>query len=292
MRIPLLVGALVLALAVGCGSGEGEPPAVGDETPTVTAPAIDPEQLLEGNGTVLDDGGGPELCLGGVAESYPPQCGGIPLVGWDWDAVEGEESASGTTWGDFHVVGTYDGEIFTVTEVGPFDPPRSTMAATVTSRRCAQSLRAAGWRRTPTGPATRRSAPAPTIAQGLPGYVALWVDYAEDLPPEELDERMMAGDPVLQIMNVVVTEDAAGAEAAIREAWGGPLCVTRARGPHRGRARGHPGGGRAVHRGRARARDDLVAGRATSAWPPRSASSSTRAARARPRSTSATARAW
>jgi hypothetical protein len=31
---------------------------------------------------------------------------------------------------------------------------------------------------------------------------------------------------VLQIMNVVVTEDAAGAEAAIREAWGGPLCLT------------------------------------------------------------------
>jgi hypothetical protein len=36
----------------------------------------------------------------------------------------------------------------------------------------------------------------------------------------------MAGDPVLQIMNVVVTEDAAGAEEAIREAWGGPLCVS------------------------------------------------------------------
>lgn len=35
----------------------------------------------------------------------------------------------------------------------------------------------------------------------------------------------MTGDPVLQIINVVVTEDAAGAEAAIREAWGGPLCV-------------------------------------------------------------------
>ena len=27
------------------------------------------------------------------------------------------------------------------------------------------------------------------------------------------------------IMNVVVNADAAGAEAAVREAWGGPLCV-------------------------------------------------------------------
>ena len=69
-----------------------------------------------------------------------------------------------------------------------------------------------------------------TIAQGLPGYVTLWVDYAEDLPPEELDERAMAGDPVLQIMNVVVTDDVEGAEAAIREAWRGPLCVTQREG--------------------------------------------------------------
>jgi hypothetical protein len=38
------------------------------------------------------------------------------------------------------------------------------------------------------------------------------------------------GKPVLQIMNVVVTEDVAGAEAAIREAWGGPLCVTQREG--------------------------------------------------------------
>ena len=65
-----------------------------------------------------------------------------------------------------------------------------------------------------------------TIAQDLPGYVTLWVDYAEDLQPEELEERAMAGDPVLQIMNVVVTDDVEGAEAAIREAWRGPLCVT------------------------------------------------------------------
>jgi hypothetical protein len=40
----------------------------------------------------------------------------------------------------------------------------------------------------------------------------------------------MQGDPVLQIMNVIVNEDAAGAEAAIREAWGGPLCITEREG--------------------------------------------------------------
>ena len=60
--------------------------------------------------------------------------------------------------------------------------------------------------------------------------MTLWVDYAEDLTPEELDKRAMQGDPVLQIMNVIVTEEAAGAEAAIRESWGGPLCVTEREG--------------------------------------------------------------
>jgi hypothetical protein len=227
MRTLPAVALLFSALAVaGCGAGDPGPAGGGDEAP-VTVPAVDPAQLLEGNGTVLDDGGGPELCLGGVAESYPPQCGGIPLAGWDWDAVDGEESASGTTWGDFHVVGTYDGEVFTVAEAGPYDPgavadggDRDFMTP------CPEPE--GGWVAVdPSRASDEAFGAGAEIAQALPGYVALWVDYAEDLPPEELDERAMAGDPVLQIMNVVVTEDAPGAEAAIREAWGGPLCVTQ-----------------------------------------------------------------
>ena len=116
----LLAGGLLLALvAAGCGSGDPGSAGGDSEPPPVMNLAVDPAQLLEGSGTVLDDGSGPQLCLGGVAESLPPQCGGIPLVGWDWGAVEGEESAAGTTWGDFQVVGTYDGEVFTVTDAGP-----------------------------------------------------------------------------------------------------------------------------------------------------------------------------
>lgn len=218
MRL-LLLAALLSALAVGCGSSGGE-------APPVAAPVLDPEELLEGNGTVLDDGSGPELCLGGVAESYPPQCGGIPLAGWDWDAVEGEESASGTTWGDFHVVGTYDGETFTVAEAGA-PAPDDGRWGTVRDFTSLCPEPSGGWAAEDPGKAGEDAFGAGAeIAQSQPGYVALWVTYAENLPPEELDERAMAGDPVLQIMNVVVSEDAAGAEAAIREAWGGPLCVT------------------------------------------------------------------
>jgi len=53
---------------------------------------------LVGVGTVLDDGDGPELRLGGVAESLPPQCGGTKVLGWDWADIEDQESLAGTTW--------------------------------------------------------------------------------------------------------------------------------------------------------------------------------------------------
>ncbi|MFI2362796.1 hypothetical protein [Promicromonospora sp. NPDC019610] len=78
--------------------------------------------------TVLQEGDDPpELCLGGVAESYPPQCGGPEIVGWDWDAVDAEESAQGTTWGTYTVEGTWDGETFDLTEAGaaPAEPSAS-----------------------------------------------------------------------------------------------------------------------------------------------------------------------
>jgi hypothetical protein len=74
------------------------------------------DQRYEANGTVLEaPQGGPQLCLGGIAESLPPQCSGLPIDGWDWDLVEGEESASGTRWRAVYVQGTYDGTTFTLT---------------------------------------------------------------------------------------------------------------------------------------------------------------------------------
>lgn len=64
------------------------------------------------------DGEAVGLCLGAVAESYPPQCSGPrpKIIGWDWASVDGEESANGLTWGSYAVQGTWDGEGFTVTQ--------------------------------------------------------------------------------------------------------------------------------------------------------------------------------
>ncbi|TDN92834.1 hypothetical protein EV279_2367 [Microbacterium sp. BK668] len=76
----------------------------------------------------MDVGGVAELCLGPVAESYPPQCSGIPLEGWSWEGVDGSEASGDARWGAYAVAGAYDGETLTVT--GPpillalYDPIR------------------------------------------------------------------------------------------------------------------------------------------------------------------------
>jgi hypothetical protein len=108
-------GALVLtgcAQPIGGADGDGvdirhpDPPA-----------AISAAGEVLGQGTVLQVEGEPvNLCLGAVMESYPPQCSGPEVVGWEWAAVDGKESASGVTWGTYAVQGTWDGMRLTVTQ--------------------------------------------------------------------------------------------------------------------------------------------------------------------------------
>ena len=83
--------------------------------------------------TVMDTGS-PELCLGPIAESYPPQCGGPPLTGWDWADHEGTYDEQGEVrWGTYAVTGTWDGTSFAATEAVPgalYDPAMPTPTAT------------------------------------------------------------------------------------------------------------------------------------------------------------------
>jgi hypothetical protein len=233
MRMLVPAAALLLVLlTAACGAGE--PGAVGgstgatDDAPPPTVPAPDPEQLYEADATVLEDAShGPELCLGAVAASLPPQCGGVPIANWDWDAVEGEQSAAATTWGEFHVVGTYDGEAFTATQIGPASYDQGPSREFTTS--CPEPQ--GGWETLGSGLVSDEDFSAgAAVAQSRPGFVALWVDYVGDHTPEELDQLAQEGKPVLQIMNVVVTDDVVAHEEAIRKHWEGPLCVTQREG--------------------------------------------------------------
>lgn len=70
-----------------------------------------------GTGTVLQIGdAAAQFCLGAIMESYPPQCSGVELHGWEWTADDGSETASGVTWGTFAVWGAYDGESLRVSD--------------------------------------------------------------------------------------------------------------------------------------------------------------------------------
>ncbi|WP_147255760.1 hypothetical protein [Streptomyces sp. PT12] len=127
MRKRALLGVLpAVLLFTACGEEGGSDPARSDAPPENPPPV---DQEYRASGTVLQSPDrGPVLCAG-VAESFPPQCGGgVELARWDWDAVEAE-SEQGTTWGDFELTGTWDGETFTVTGTGPPSRPAEWPAA-------------------------------------------------------------------------------------------------------------------------------------------------------------------
>jgi hypothetical protein len=211
MRKVTLLAAMLLA-SVACGAGPS--PSAGGTDPS---PSAEDDPRYRVSITVLDEEGeGPELCLGGVADSLPPQCDGPTLEGWSWDKVEGEETASGTTWGDFEVTGHYDGKTFTVLAAGPpnypdhEDPPIETP--------CPEP--SGGW--TSTDPSLTSQSDldkAIRTARGEPDLAGVWVDYIEE--PTEYQP------PSNTILTLAFTGDLESHEEEIRAIWGGPLCVTQ-----------------------------------------------------------------
>jgi len=119
---PSAVGlALIGMLAVSaCAASPGTPAPVSSDAPSGQSLGSlmpgPPDAAVIGTGTVMDIGGDVKLCLGPVAESYPPQCSGIPMIGWSWDGVDGSEQVDDVRWGAYAVTGEFDGEAFTVTE--------------------------------------------------------------------------------------------------------------------------------------------------------------------------------
>ena len=170
----------------------------------------------EADGTVLESPDhGAELCLGGIAESYPPQCSGLQIPKWDWSEVEGEEAASGTTWGTFHVVGTYDGTAFTVLEVGAYEPRAS--ASVDFTAPCPEPV--GGWVAVDLARAT--DADLRTVmhaAEGEPDSAGSWIDYVDEPSERTPDGGIIA--------IAAFTGDLERHELDLRELWGGPLCVT------------------------------------------------------------------
>ena len=83
--------------------------------PSATAVPAAPGRVRTRTLVTVMDTGAPEVCLGAVAESYPPQCRGPELIGWKWADHHGTFDRSGTTrWGVFALTGTWDGTSFTL----------------------------------------------------------------------------------------------------------------------------------------------------------------------------------
>jgi hypothetical protein len=211
-RVGVLLGSG--ALLTGCAgtAAPASPPADGGAT-----------QEYAVSTTVLESPDhGPQLCLGGVAESYPPQCGGPDVVGLDWAEVDGEESANGTTWGDFRLVGTWDGDTFTLTDpptapqpvepdhstdpfASPCDPPGGDWAVVDPAKATERDMRLAlGY------------------ADSQPDVGGVWLDNLW----AEAEERPF--DPSEVVLNASFTGSLERHEQEMRRLWGGPLCVSAA----------------------------------------------------------------
>ena len=171
---------------------------------------------------------GPQLCAGAIAASYPPQCAGPDVIGWDWDAVD-HTSVLGTKDGSYLLVGTFDGERFTLTEPAVPDDGRIERPAEPfldLSSPCPEP--AGGWIPSDPARATHEAvAAAADRATTVDGFGELWID--QQLSDAELAAApWTANDPQRVVLNVTTTADIDVMERTLREIWGGSLCVSRA----------------------------------------------------------------
>jgi hypothetical protein len=173
-------------------------------TTTPMAPHRDPKQRYRVSTTVLESRDhGPQLCLGGIATSYPPQCGGPDIAGWSWDGVPGKESANGTTWAAVTLIGTFDGKTFTLT--APPAPP------------------------TPARAQTYDFSPACTNPDGDPH-----ADATTFTQPDDHDVGAVWVTAEQGIYNVVARPGAAGrVRQQIRQTFAGLLCIVERDQPSR-----------------------------------------------------------
>jgi len=173
---------------------------------------------------VLEGGGhGPQLCAM-VAESFPPQCSGPDVVGWDWSKVE-HESQNGVKWGEYRVVGTWDGARLTLTE-----PPGAPVRAQDDSEEdrfaspCPEP--AGGWRPVDPARTTEQSMNAAIErARTAKEFAGAWIDR---LGPDPDPGKEQTPDARKYVVNLKFTGDPAAREEWIREVWGGALCLSPA----------------------------------------------------------------
>jgi hypothetical protein len=156
-----------------------------------------------------------------VTSSMPPQCGGPDIPAWTWNGLK-HESAAGTTWGSYVIIGKFDGRTFTLTEPAKVNDGRATPSRPRPDYTSPCPTPPGGWRPVDPAKATDDAFQAASImANADPDFAGLWID--QKLPSGGRN------DPAKLVLNVRFTKDLAGHEADIRRVWGGALCVSQAR---------------------------------------------------------------
>ena len=192
--------------------------AIADSLAFEARPPLDSAASLEGifggNVSVIDDGGGPVVCAGGVAMSLPPQCGGPFLDGLDWIDLPWAESAQGQTWAGMYIeVRHVDGRLQLVSP--PVEQRATTPQESDFTPPCPAP--AGGWVFTPGPGATEDDLDrAAEYVHAQPDVSGSWVYNLVDPPTEFTFEYVLVA---------TFTGDLERHEAAIRELWTGPLCV-------------------------------------------------------------------
>jgi hypothetical protein len=225
----VIVGTVMMAATGATGCHADDDPEVRADAGSAPT-AEDDAAAYRGNISVLESPEhGPQLCTA-MAESYPPQCGGPDVVGWSWDAADGEEPRRGTTWGAYELTGTWDGGRFTLTEppapARPVDWPQPDLSSPCPAPD-------GGW--VVVDPATTDRSTldaAGAAAQARPDFAGLWVDQsinpASAEPIEGVADELAMNDPTKLVLDVRVTGDVDAAERDLRAVWGGALCVSPA----------------------------------------------------------------
>lgn len=204
--------------------------------PASVAPRAEPSpgeaQRYEVVATVLQSPAhGPQACLGAIAESLPPQCGGPDVVPFDWNAVDGEQSVRGTSWGEYRLVGTYDGRTIRLTEppvaatrTSPPRPDRFPMLCDDARVTDPSRLSDADWTATA------------TWARAQPDFAGLWLSWPHGVPTSDVG---LPDGPqeAYTIVNVAFTGDLDAHRRGLAARWGGAVCVGRLARPYRELAR-------------------------------------------------------
>jgi hypothetical protein len=167
---------------------------------------------------------GPELCIyaiAGAATRNSSDCAGPRITNWDWSQAPPKTRTRDTIQsisGVYHLVGTYDGTAFTLTQPPvPGHEPRPT----VKSEPAPCPTPPGGWQSTdPARHGLTEFQALQDAAQGAPDFAGMWSSSTVGTGPSNDFQHN-------HVTVVAYTGNLDAHRAQLAALWGGPLCVVQ-----------------------------------------------------------------